>query len=202
MFDIREWVEFSDRGRAYCPSCHRRKGRRPSQRSLAVLESGAYKCHAGCTPEEIRVSLGQAKPAQRSKPQSDSLYGLEQITKTTEWLVEGTDEVSDRARQWLHRRGITTDIIHHYRLGLVDRRGRPGIVIPIPQDDQALSFYQKVRIEPWGERSTWSQKGLPAMVYFTHKPPKAKQTYLCEGEWDAILLGWVMREVHEVARGS
>jgi hypothetical protein len=25
------------------------------------------------------------------------------------------------------------------------------------------------------------------MVYFTHKPEQAKQTYLREGEWDAIL---------------
>ena len=199
MFDIREWVEFDGSGRAFCPNCHQRKGRRPSQKSLAVLESGAYKCHAGCTPEEIRASLGQPKSAMGSPPKSDQLYTLEQVAKTTDWLVEGTDEESDLARQWLHQRGITVGIIRHYHLGLVDRRGRSGIMIPIPQDDQGLHFYQKVRIQPWTDQPTWSQKGLPAMVYFTHQPEQAKKTYLCEGEWDAILLGWAMRESKDTA---
>jgi len=58
-FDIRAYVAFDAKGRGYCPSCERKKGRRPSQKSLAVLGSGAYKCHAGCTPEEIRNAVGQ-----------------------------------------------------------------------------------------------------------------------------------------------
>ncbi|MBE9031617.1 AAA family ATPase [filamentous cyanobacterium LEGE 11480] len=39
------------------------------------------------------------------------------------------------------------------------------------------------------------------MVYFTHKPDKAIETYLCEGEWDAIRLGWEMemRNCEEIA---
>ena len=72
-------------------------------------------------------------------------------------------------------------------------------MIPIPTDDRNREYYRKIRIEPWSESPTWSQKGIPAMVYFTHRPEKAKQTYLCEGEWDAIVLGWAMRESEEVA---
>ncbi|NJL57147.1 toprim domain-containing protein [bacterium] len=39
----------------------------------------------------------------------------------------------------------------------------------------------------------WSQYGIPQQVYFTHSPPGATQTWLCEGEWDAIMLGWAVR---------
>lgn len=199
MFEIREWVQFDPTGRAYCPSCQQCKGRRPSQKSLAVLESGAYKCHAGCTPEEIRASLGQLKDPPTPSTQSESLIHLEQVNQRTERLLAATDKTSQQACQWLHRRGITADIIRHFHLGLIKNRSRDGILIPIPRDSQSLSYYPKVRIQPWNDQATWSQKGLPAMVYFTHNPPRAQRTYLCEGEWDAILLGWAMRTVNEVA---
>ena len=39
----------------------------------------------------------------------------------------------------------------------------------------------------------WSQYGIPARAYHGHKPATAKQTWLCEGEWDAIVLGWAVR---------
>lgn len=201
MFEIQEFVTFDAGGRAYCPSCRKKKGRRPTQKSLAVLESGAYKCHAGCTTEEIRDSLGVPKVGRMAKAESDppQLYLPKQLQATMDWLVNGTDGDRGQALQWLSQRGITTDIIHRYRLGLVTHRGRVGIVIPIPTDDQGNQFYRKIRIEPWSEKPAWSQKGMPAMVYFTHRPPGAKQTYLCEGEWDAIALGWAMRESNDVA---
>ena len=201
MFEIREYVEFNAGGRAYCPSCQQKKGRRPSQKSLVVLESGAYKCHAGCTTEEIRDSLGIPKTAAMDRGWSDSpqLYSPKQLQTPTDWLTQGTDEDRGQAQQWLSQRGMTPDIIHRYRLGLVTQRGRVGIMIPIPTDDKGHQFYRKIRIEPWSEKPSWSQKGLPAMVYFTHRPPGATQTYLCEGEWDAILLGWAMRDDTEIA---
>ena len=194
MFEIQEFIKFDAQGRAYCPSCQQRKGRRPSQKSLALLESGAYKCHAGCTPEEIRASLNQSKSKATSRT-----YPLAQLQPLTEQLLHGTHLASERARAWLQQRGITSDIIQHYHLGLVTHRGRVGIVIPIPIDDQGQQYYHKLRVEPWSDNPTWSQKDIPAMVFFTHHPAQAKRTYLCEGEWDAILLGWVMRENKEIA---
>ena len=199
-FSIRDFVTFDRNGRAYCPNCAQNKGRRPSQKSLAVLESGAYKCHAGCTPDEIRISLGVPKNGSISTSLDvRSLHTPEQIEKSMDWLLQGQDEESGWARQWLEHRGISPEIVRHYRLGLVNRNGTTGVSIPIPADESGQHFYQKLRLEPWSGNKSWTQKGVPAMVYFTHKPDQAKQTYLCEGEWDAILLGWVMRDVTDIA---
>jgi hypothetical protein len=199
-FNIRDFVPFDRNGRAYCPSCAQNKERRPSQKSLTVLESGAYKCHAGCTPEEIRLCLGVPKnasvPAQSS---GRSLQTPTQIEKPMDWLLQGQDEESPLARQWLEQRGISPEIAYHYHLGLVNRNGITGISIPIPADESGHHFHSKMRLEPWTGNKSWTQKGLPAMVYFTHRPDQAKQTYLCEGEWDAMLLGWAMREVADTA---
>jgi hypothetical protein len=106
---------------------------------------------------------------------------------------------SQWARQWLDQRGISPETACHYRLGLVNRNGTTGVSIPILADESGLNFYQKLRLEPWNSNPSWTQKGVPAMVYFTHQPDQAKQTYLCEGEWDAILLGWAMRDVTDIA---
>jgi hypothetical protein len=199
-FSIRDFVSFDRNGRAYCPNCEQNKGRRPSQKSLAVLESGAYKCHAGCTPDEIRASLGVPKNGSISTSLDvRSLQTPDQATKAMDWLLQGQDEESGWARQWLEQRSISPKIVRHYRLGLVNRNGITGVSIPIPANESGLHFYQKLRLEPWTGNKSWTQKGVPAMVYFTHKPEQAKQTYLCEGEWDAILLGWVMREVTDIA---
>lgn len=202
-FQIRDWVPFDLKGRAYCPSCELKKGRRPSQKSLAVLESGAYKCHAGCTPDEIRTSLGMPKHSSLSMSSGSLdmrlLQTLDQATKAMDWLLQGQDEESLWARQWLEQRGISSEIARHYRLGLVSRHGTSGVSIPIPADQVGENFYQKLRIAPWTGNTAWTQKGMPVMVYFTHQPDQAKQTYLCEGEWDAILLGWAMRDVTDTA---
>jgi archaellum biogenesis ATPase FlaH len=202
-FSIRDFVSFDRNGRAYCPNCEQNKGRRPSQKSLAVLESGAYKCHAGCTPDEIRTSLGVPKSSSLSSSSASldvrSLHTPEQIEKAMDWLLQGQDEESQWARQWLEQRGISPEIVRHYRLGLVNRNGTTGVSIPIPADESGLHFYQKLRLEPWSGNKSWTQKGVPAMVYCTHKLDQAKQTYLCEGEWDAMLLGWAMRDVTDIA---
>jgi hypothetical protein len=198
-FNIRDYVLFDRNGRAYCPSCEQKKGRRPSQKSLSLLESGAYKCHAGCTTDEIRICLGVPKNTSPIAGSTESLHTLEQITKAMDWLLQDQDEESLWARQWLGKRGIRSEIIHYYRLGLVSRNGTTGIAISIPADEPGTHFYQKLRLEPWTDNKNWSQKGVPAMIYFTHKPEQAKQTYLCEGEWDAILLGWAMQDVTDTA---
>jgi hypothetical protein len=202
-FNIRDFVPFDRNGWAYCPNCEQNKGRRPSQKSLSVLESGAYKCHAGCTPDEIRLCLRMPKNSS-SETTSASLdrrllQTLAQIEKPMDWLLQGHDEDSQAACQWLAQRSISPEVIRHYRLGLVNRNGITGISIPILADESGHHFHSKMRLEPWSGNKSWTQKGVPAMVYFTHNLDQAKQTYLCEGEWDAILLGWVMREVIDIA---
>ena len=74
------------------------------------------------------------------------------------------------------------------------------MLTPIPNHD-GTAYYQKKRVAPWIESSEqldgyqpWVQKGIPAKVWFTWKPAEAAETYLCEGEWDAMILGWQMRK--------
>jgi hypothetical protein len=50
-------------------------------------------------------------------------------------------------------------------------------------------------VQPWpGEKQPplpWYQKGIPATVWLTHNPSCATETWLCEGEWDAMMLGFL-----------
>jgi hypothetical protein len=66
-------------------------------------------------------------------------------------------------------------MILHYKLGLLGSH----LQIPIPTDDTASSFHLKSRIAPWTGNTAWAQKGIPAMVFFTHKPETATRTWLC-----------------------
>ena len=75
-----------------------------------------------------------------------------------------------------------------------------AISIPIPTY-MGEEYYIKKRIAPWDKKVTeaddykpWSQYGIPSTTYFTYKPENASQTWLCEGEWDAILLGWLVQQ--------
>jgi len=211
MFDIREHVEFDRKGRAFCPSCESKKGRRPRQKSLAIVpgSNGAYLCHAGCTVEEIREAVGQPKqgPSVRHiasapkvreeplpKPDLDRLFTSMQVGKFVGMLLNGKTPDAVMAREWLHARGITSAMILHYQLGLMAYP--KGIGIPVPVDEASNQFHIKTRKFPLCKDNPdpWSQKGIPAIVFFTHKPEGATQTWLCEGEWDAMLLGWKVRE--------
>ncbi|MDX2271041.1 MAG: AAA family ATPase [Cyanobacteriota bacterium] len=205
MFDIREHIEFDRNGRAYCPSCEIKKGRRPRQRSLAIVpgSDGAYLCHAGCSVEEIREAVGQPKPkavdsvlrkpslASPSEAKDPPAYTEIQVMKYVGILVNGKTPDAVAAREWLGKRGFTTDMMLHYKLSLFGSH----LQIPIPTDDAGSSYHLKSRIAPWTGNTAWAQKGIPAMVFFTYKPEGATQTWLCEGEWDAMLLGWKVREV-------
>ncbi|GAB4216300.1 MAG: hypothetical protein OHK0012_18280 [Synechococcales cyanobacterium] len=207
MFDIREHIEFDRNGRAFCPSCEIKKGRRPRQKSLALvpgsvrgsgdLSPGAYICHAGCTVDEIREAVGQPKSSsmpfshpQRQHEQDPPFYTESQVMKNVGILVNGKTPDAVAAREWLAKRGFSTDMILHYKLGLLGSH----LQIPTPTDDSKTQFHIKSRIAPWTGNTAWAQKGIPAMVFFTHKPEGATQTWLCEGEWDAMVLGWKVRE--------
>ncbi|MDX2273560.1 MAG: DUF3987 domain-containing protein [Cyanobacteriota bacterium] len=229
MFDIREHIEFDRNGRVLCPSCEIKKGRKPRQRSLSIvpgsvrgsgdLSPGAYLCHAGCSVEEIREAVGQPKrdpsirhiasaPTVRTdptpKPDLDKLYTSMQVGKFVGTLANGKAADAVMARNWLQARGITTEMILHYQLGLMSYP--KGIGIPIPIDDNSSKCFVKIRKFPLSKDNSdpWSQKGIPATVYFGYQPEKATQTWLCEGEWDAIVLGWLVRhsDIQNIAVAS
>ena len=208
-FDIREHIEFDAKGRATCPSCLI-DGKR--SKNLSVLDSGAYKCHRGCTPEMIREALGARKDrplppmTQPNTPAAKVTVNPQKVRDACEKLLTQ----STHALRWLTDRGISSEMIAHYRLGVVRARVNdtttnsgythlPAVVVPIPTAD-GTAYFQKKRIAPWmpaEERpdgyQAWSQYGIPQMVYTTHAPSMARETWLCEGEWDAITLGWAVR---------
>ncbi|NJL98920.1 MAG: toprim domain-containing protein [Synechococcaceae cyanobacterium RM1_1_27] len=203
-FDIRAHIDFQN-GRAYCPSCERKKGRRPRQRSLALVPGtdGAYLCHAGCTVEEIRSVIGQPKgiPSRNElrstsngnghKP-NDQTYTPLQVGKFVGLLLNGQTPDAIEARDWLSNRGIPSALIAHYQLGLMSTP--KGIGIPIPLGDGTSGI--KTRRFPLDSSGIWHQKGIPALVFLTHNPEESIQTWLCEGEWDALLLGWQVQEAN------
>ena len=197
-FDIRLHVDLDTKSRAICPACQLSKGGGHSNRNLSVAESGAYKCHRGCTTEEIRAALNQPRdrqiPTALAKPPKN-------VTVTPQKVREAHDALlkNNEAMGWLEDRGIDHTAVIRHRLGLTRaKQGAhhiPAIVIPIPATDDGTQYYQKKRIAPWiptdqrpKDWSAWSQYGIQPMVYFTHKPTEATETWLCEGEWDAILL--------------
>lgn len=212
-FNIRDYVTFNEQGRAICPSCQQIKGGNYRKPNLSILESGAYKCHRGCTSEEIRAALGAEK--QRIVPSALAApKPLPNVTVSPQQKMEAHNrllESDGSAKQWLYQRGITNEIIRWFHLGIV--RAKVGkkpfrhvnaISIPIPSNSDETAYFQKKRVLPWmteaqlidelgdlyKEFKPWSQYGIPAMVWFTHKPANATSTWLCEGEWDAMLLGW------------
>jgi hypothetical protein len=209
-FKITDAVEFDASGRAVCPSCA--LDGKSSKKNLSVLPTGAYKCHRGCTPEQIRGALGEEKH-QAPPPATSTKTPSAKVLVSPAKVKEASDRLqtqSTHALKWLLDRGITPEQAEHYRLGVVRCRVNdstkpsgfshiPAIAIPIPTAD-GTTYFQKKRVMPWGEESdrpdgyqAWSQYGIPHMVYTTHQPEAPTATWLCEGEWDAMALGWAVR---------
>lgn len=204
-FNIKNFCAFDDSGRAECPSCVASRGKDAKKNlSLVPNTDGAYKCHRGCTPAEIRAALGaqahQQIPVALTKERKPNLLTPQQVLKSTDDLL-----ASKNALPWLQERGIHGAMIQHYRLGVARAKVKegkflPAVSIPIPADAEGLTFYQKKRVAPWlpeearAGAKPWSQYAIPPMVYFTHNPPGAVQTWLCEGEWDALMLGWAVSQ--------
>jgi hypothetical protein len=216
MFNIRDHIDFDHQNRAYCPCCDP-EGIKKGKRTLSVGETGAYKCFRGCTTDEIRNAIGEPKNRQipSSLARSPVHHPIADKSATTVTIspqkVKESHErlkASDRAaKAWLHQRGISDALIDRYQLGLsrakVGSQHLPAISIPIPNHD-GTAYYQKKRVAPWLPEAEqpqnyypWSQKGIPAKVWFTWLPTEANQTFLCEGEWDAMLLGAMMRQAEQ-----
>ena len=210
-FDIWHHVNFKN-GRAACPACVSYHGKKSSNTNLSLVpgSDGAYKCHRGCTPEEIRSALnyqpetkpewtpeGESKPI--PKPAS-ALYAEAEILRNYNNLETGKT-VGVEARKWLDDRGITAEIRQHFQLGLSRRRysGAMAVSIDIPFPDGNGKYYRKGRIAPWTGEKGWTQYGIPQHVFWTHKPQNFRAVWLCAGEWDAMLLGWKLREQSEIA---
>ncbi|KAM3092708.1 AAA family ATPase [Phormidesmis sp. 146-12] len=209
-FDIRQHVQFNAKGRAICPSCTLSKGSDHKNLNLAIVPDtdGAYKCHAGCTPDDIRSALGVSKDvivptALASHTPSKPVTVSPQQKKAAHETLMKSD---GPAKKWLHDRGITDEMIARYELGITrsvlgkNKKSVPAIAIPFPNHD-GTAYYQKKRVAPWLDPSeqpdgyqAWVQKGIPARTWFTWLPAEATETYLCEGEWDAMRLGWEMRK--------
>jgi hypothetical protein len=217
-FDIRQHIDFNAKGRAQCPCCAT-DGK--TNLNLSVMASGAYKCFRGCKPKEIRDALGVTSDrtiAPASMPPAPPPKGVvikeSKVNQAHQRLLDSDNP----ARRWLNDRGITDEMIAHYRLGLV--RAKVGdstkeskfthldaIAIPIATAD-GTGWFHKKRIRPWVKKDAqpdgykpWSQYGIPAMAYVTHTPSGHPQnTWLCEGEWDAIMLGWAVKHHPELSK--
>ena len=211
LFRITDHIEFDDSGRAQCPSCLL-SGK--TGKNLSVMKSGAYKCFRECSTKEIRAALVQDKP--HYTPQPFTTPNLKALATAATIAKDGSTLLNSNgpAKQWLHNRGITDEMISHYRLGIaqckIDNNGKPvkrwGISIPIPALSVDSKYYRKKRVCPWDAESTqldgykkWSQWGVPSMVYFAHRPSAPTQTWIVEGEWDALMLGWAVRERSDIA---
>lgn len=208
QFDIRNYVDFDDKGRAVCPNCG--DPNKPNKKTLSVIlngsSEGAYKCFKCNDTEAIRSALGEPKnkiiPTALAKPVSqpkDYRVNLKTIEKDCSNLVEAQTETAFLALKWLKERGITAEAARQYKLGLVrakyGEKFYPAISIPLEQDGK---YHRKKRLIPWDKTSEvqqerpWSQYGIPATVFFTHNPHTATETWLVEGEWDAIYLGHLL----------
>jgi Protein of unknown function (DUF3987) len=210
-FDIRQQVEYDASGRAPCPACL--ADGKLNQKNLSIdLATGAYHCWRGCTPEQIRAVLGQPKSCstpiehrQTSRPKvnKDRTISQIEVLRSQQRLLNHHDQPQQHARQWLAQRGFSPEMIRHYHLGLESWsvQGQPywSISIPIPAN-QEDRFYRKVRIAPWqpdrpSDLPKWSQLGISTTIFTTYAPDDAEETWFCEGEWDAMRLGWLARSL-------
>ena len=207
-FKISDHVEFDSAGRAICPSCA--QDGKTKKRNLALVPDtdGAYKCHRGCRPEDIRAALGQSKikptptALQPKTPPKQTLVSLETVGANHQKLMASNGP----AKKWLHDRGISDELIKEHYLGIcqvrIDKTRQWAISIPIAEmgTDQ---WHLKKRVAPWSEEAQalpgyqpWKQYGIPKKAFFAYYPNNAQGTYLCEGEWDAILLGQLVRNAN------
>lgn len=209
VFAISEYVDFDDKGRALCPCCS--PGHKNNSKTLSLVPNtdGAYKCFRGCTPDDIRNALGQPKtsvmPTALAQPKSKKDYTVDKQRLTDIGLLTGniTKVQAQKAISWLDNRGITSELISRHKLGLT--RARVGqdmayaVTIPIPNGKGRYHLVK--RVAPWDKAvaqkdgyRAWVRSGMTSMVFFTYKPVAATETWLCEGEWDAMMLGHLVRQ--------
>jgi hypothetical protein len=194
-FDIRQHLDFDAAGRVSCPACT--QDGKTKQKNLSVdLNTGAYHCWRGCTPKHIRAAIGQPKQSpSQGFGENMNIAKSTAITQSTISQSQQRLNQSPQALAWLQSRGFTQEMIAHYQLGL-DRwkNSHDAIAIHISTND---TFYRKLRIAPWiddPDLPKWSQYGVPTTIFKTYSPEDAIATWFCEGEWDAMRLGWLAKQ--------
>ena len=152
------------------------------------------------------------QPSVAPPPSRQRTVSRKQVQQSVERLLHHQGTPQQQALAWLEARGFTRETIEHYRLGLDQRwltldENKPdsrecywSVSIYIPADEPG-QFYKKMRVAPWlvGEArpqyvSKWCQYGVPVTIWFTYRPEDAEATWYCEGEWDAMHLGWLARQ--------
>lgn len=208
MFKITEFVEFDHKGRAQCPVCLA-DGKTGKNLSLVSGTDGAYKCHRGCSTDDIRHAIGQPKgehiadrivPTALAQPKKPPKYHAQtSIEENTSRLINE----STLAKQWLADRGIGETEITRHHLGIVkkqivryegkdiaEKKVLPCITVPYLYNQ---GYLQKYFIAPWlasaerCESRMIQDYGISARWWFTLRTD-CKELWICEGEWDAILL--------------
>ena len=207
-FKITDHIEFDQKGRGQCPVCAI-DGKASKNLALVPNTDGAYKCHRGCSTDDIRNAIGQPKgehtgdrivPTALAQPKKQPKYHPKSsIEVNTAKLI---DE-SKLAKAWLNDRGITDEMISQHQLGVVKRTitkydGKavvnkkllPCITVPYQYDQ---GYLQKYFVAPWMESCDRfdtrmiQDYGLSARWWFTLKTD-SKELWICEGEWDAIIM--------------
>jgi hypothetical protein len=196
--------------RAQCPSCILQpstKGKdKGKNTNLSVSPEGAYKCHAGCSTDDIRNAIGQPKERQTYAAPSIKNTGtltLTQVLENQETLKSG-----DNCLAWLLDRGLDAMAIDHYQIGAcrtkIGDRFYPAISIPVP--DGHGQYHNIKRPIPWVPKEEqppsykkWSQWGVKATIWVTHEAPATAEYWLVEGMWDAIALGWMVKNDESIA---
>ena len=209
-FKITDHIEFDQKGRAQCPVCLT-DGK--TGKNLTIIEqgqyAGAYKCHRGCSVDDIRDAIGQPKgeqtgdrivPTALAQPKKQPKYHSQSdIDANNQRLIHE----SKLAKQWLSDRGFDEADLSRHHLGIVkkqitkyegknivEKKLLPCITVPYLYNQ---GYLQKYFVAPWltseerlDTRMT-QDYGLSARWWFTLKSD-SKELWICEGEWDAIAL--------------
>ncbi|WP_103668425.1 DUF5906 domain-containing protein [Pseudanabaena sp. BC1403] len=206
-FSIFDHVQFNKTGRAICPSCLLTKGEGYRKYNLSVSlqpkDHGAYICHRGCTTEQIREAIGDAKPLEKTyiptaKPPKPIEYKTIEHVESNSRLLFSLSE-SQSALQYLTERGLEEATIKFFKIGFTYKKFKKGekwlcypcIFIPYEiEEGKWLGKYFPTKWLPEADRPDvpMVQPSVTARWYFTLKT-EAKELWICEGEWDALLLG-------------
>lgn len=208
-FSIFDHIQFNKIGRAICPSCLLLKGEGYRKFNLSVslqpADHGAYMCHRGCTNEQIRDAIGDSKPLEKTyiptaKPPKPAEYkSTREIESRAQLLFETAGYNAPKALQYLLDRGIQARTLEYFKIGLTYKKFQcggnwedyPCIFIPYEiETGKWLGKYFPNKWLPESERpeQQMAQPSVTARWYFTHQPD-GKELWICEGEWDALLLG-------------
>lgn len=205
MFKITDHIEFDPNGRSSCPVCTNEKGKSNKNLALVPNTEGAYKCHRGCSPEDIRRAIGEPKdeivPSAIAKTKPITYHSKSEIEANTQKLLTQ----STHAKKWLKDRRISEKLISTHNLGITKREVRkyegkkliqakmlPHITVPY---EYPQGYLQKYFVAPWMssadrlDNRISQDTGLTCRFWFTSKGVN-NDLWIMEGEWDAILMSY------------